>query len=94
MDSMQLLRAVMALIFTLSLIGLVAWVVQRYGRNLPRWAQAHQTGRLQVIERKMIDQKHVMVLLKCDAGEQWVLLSSHAAPQILPLCKETPCAPV
>lgn len=84
MDTPDYLRAFFALAFTLSLMGLCAWVLARYGRNLPLMLnKVSPTSRLSVIESRMIDARHRLVLVRRDNTEHLLLLASHAAPVVV-----------
>lgn len=84
MEATDYLRAALALAFTLSLMGLVAWAVGRFGRHWPVLSGASAgPPRLTVLERRMIDPRHQMVLVRRDASEHLLLLCAHAAPVVI-----------
>ena len=83
MEAEPLLRLVFALIFTLSLLGLCAWLFARFGRNLPLLNRNNPGSRLGVVEHKQIDARHHMLLLRRDNVEHLVILSANGTPQII-----------
>lgn len=83
MDSELLLRLVMAFVFTLSLLGLCAWLVARLGRNVPLLNRNNPNSRLGVIEWKPVDARHQLVLVRRDKTEHLLLLSANGHPQII-----------
>lgn len=74
MDFSTYFRFLVALVFVLALIGLLAWVARRYG--LLRGAVRPRNGerRLEVIEIAPIDAKRRLLLLRRDRTEHLVLL--------------------
>ena len=75
MDGDVILRFFMALVFTLSLIGLLYWIVRRYGPSR-LMAPAGAGNRLQVLEIRAVDARHRLVLIRRDKVEHLVLLGS------------------
>lgn len=75
MDGDVVLRFFMALVFTLSLIGLLYWIVRRYGPS-QLMAPAGAGNRLQVLEIRAVDARHRLVLIRRDKVEHLVLLGS------------------
>lgn len=70
------IRFILALIFVIALIGLLAWAARRFGvaRNAP-----HVRGkdrRLAVVEMAMLDSKHRLVLVRRDKTEHLLLLGA------------------
>lgn len=76
MEMATYLRFVAALVFVLALIGVVAWLVRRFGlagaRPLPRGNRKNR--RLVVVEMLPIDARRRAVLLRRDRVEHLVLL--------------------
>jgi flagellar protein FliO/FliZ len=70
------LRFVIALVFVLALIGVLAWAARRFGvlRGTTRLRGAGR--RLEVIEVAPIDAKRRLVLLRRDQTEHLVLLGT------------------
>ena len=70
------LRFVLALVFVLALIGLVAWLARRFGlagaAALPRGRQR----RLAVVESLAVDGKRRLVLVRRDDVEHLILLGT------------------
>jgi flagellar protein FliO/FliZ len=73
MDGDVLLRFFVALIFTLSLIGLLYWLVRRYAPSR-LLTPVGGGGRLQVIEVRALDSRRRLVLVRRDAVEHLLLL--------------------
>ena len=75
MDLSIYLRFVVALIFVLSLIGLIYWCAQRFG--LRRFlGDTIAGGRLEIIETKRINTKFQLVLIKRDTATHLLLLGT------------------
>jgi len=75
MDGDVILRFFMALVFTLSLIGLLYWIIRRYGPSR-FMAPAGAGNRLRVLEIRAVDARHRLVLIRRDEVEHLVLLGS------------------
>jgi len=75
MDGDVILRFFMALVFTLSLIGLLYWIVRRYGPSR-LLAPVGAGNRLEVLEVRAVDARHRLVLIRRDKVEHLVLLGS------------------
>ena len=68
------LRFLAALIFILSLIGLIYMLIRRFGLN--RFYGGFGGGnRIQIIESKRVDARHQLVLFKLDNTEYLILVS-------------------
>lgn len=67
------LRFVLALVFVLALIGLLAWVARRYGFGGHASGRSSRTRRLEIVETKTVDGKRRLVLLRRDDVEHLVL---------------------
>ncbi len=80
---MDYLRAVLALLFTLSLIGLVAWAVRKLSPGLQGMTGSPANSRLVLLERKILDHKHQLVLFRRDTTEHLVLLSTQGPPVVV-----------
>ncbi len=78
-----LLRLAMALVFTLSLLGLCAWLLNRFGRNVPMLNRNNPNNRLGVIEWKQIDARHQLILVRRDKAEHLLLVSSTGESQVI-----------
>lgn len=71
------LRFLLALIFTLSLIGLLWWLVRRYGSS--RLITQFRAGsRLSVQEVRQLDARHRLVLVRRDSVEHLILLGTQS----------------
>ena len=68
------IRFILALIFVLALIGLLAWAARRFGiaRNAPHVGSKNR--RLVVIETASLDSKRRLVLVRRDTTEHLLLL--------------------
>ena len=67
-------RFLLALLFILALIGVLAWAARRFGvmgRLAPTVGGAR---RLSVVEVLPLDGRHKLVLMRCDRSEHLVLL--------------------
>lgn len=83
MDSELLLRLVVAFVFTMSLLGLCAWLLAKFGRNMPLLGRNIPGSRLGVVEWKPVDARHQLVLVRRDKTEHLLLLSATGSPQII-----------
>lgn len=73
MEMETYVRFVLALVFVLALIGLLAWVARRYGfGGRPRGGNG-RGRRLDIIETRTVDGKRRLVLLRRDDVEHLVL---------------------
>ena len=73
MDGDVLLRFFMALVFTLSLIGLLYWLVRRYAPSR-LLTPGGTSNRLQVLEVRALDARRRLVLVRRDTVEHLLLL--------------------
>jgi flagellar protein FliO/FliZ len=83
MESADLLRLGFALVFTLALIGLCAFVVQHFGRKLPLLAKGGANARLSVVEWKPLDGRNQIFLIRRDDVEHLVIVSPQSAPVVV-----------
>jgi flagellar protein FliO/FliZ len=74
MEFSDYMRFVIALAFVLALIGLLSWVVKRYGAGGRAAIRLGKSRRLQIVETVSIDSRHRAVLLRRDDIEHLVLL--------------------
>jgi flagellar protein FliO/FliZ len=74
MEAMTLLRAVLALVFVLGLIGAAAWAVKRYGASRLSGLVRGKDARLKVVEVRPIDGRNKLVLVRQDEREHLLLL--------------------
>ena len=68
------LRFFVALIFTLSLIGIVYWLAKRFGLNRIT-GKVNAGDRIGILEIRQIDSRHKLVLIRRDTAEHLILLS-------------------
>ncbi len=68
-------RFLLALIFVLALIGILAWIARRYGVLKGTVRPASGERRLEVIEVAPIDSKRRLLLLRRDNTEHLILMS-------------------
>jgi len=76
MTGFEILKAVLALLFVLGLIGTLAWLLRRAG-GLPGLARSAGRGahrRLSVSESLALDTRHRLVLVRRDGHEHLLLL--------------------
>lgn len=74
MESMELLRAVLALVFVIGLIGAAAWAVRRFAPGALFSGKAKSERRLGVIESLSIDARHRLVLVRRDDRRHLLLI--------------------
>lgn len=74
MDVLDGLRAIVALVVTLALIGLAALAARRFGM-LQGALPGHAPRRMRVVERLMLDPRRSMVIVRVDSEEHVMLLS-------------------
>lgn len=79
MDAVEILKALIALLFVLALILLVAWAVRRFGIDKSWQLKAGNQRRLEVRERLVIDPKRQLVLVRHDNKEHLLLLGQNEA---------------
>lgn len=70
------LRFLLALIFVLGLIGLLTWIVRRFGLAGRLTPSRGRERRLEVVEVLALDGKHRLVLLRRDSVEHLVLMGT------------------
>lgn len=77
MDGAMLLRMLTGLLVVLGLLGLFAVALRAYGARFGLTValiNKKETSRLTIIETKMLDARHRLVLLGCDGREHLVIL--------------------
>ncbi len=72
MDQVDLLRAAVALVFVLGLIGIATWLARRL--RVPGFASTGPGRRLQIIDTLAIDPRHKVVLVRAGQAEHLLLL--------------------
>lgn len=77
MDFSTYFRFLVALIFVLALIGLIAWIARRFGFGHVTVRPRGGARRLEIIETTAIDPKRRLVLLRRDGTEHLVLLGAN-----------------
>lgn len=75
MDTVDPLRILLSLALVIALIGLSAFALRYFLRKNPGWMVQQTSGRLQVVESKMIDARRRLVLVKRDEQEHLLLLT-------------------
>lgn len=75
MDTVDPLRILFSFALVIGLIGLCAFALRTVMRKNPGWALKQNSGRLHIIESKMIDARRKIVLIKRDEQEHLLLLS-------------------
>jgi flagellar protein FliO/FliZ len=80
MDWQSLTRLVLALIFVLCLIGIVATLVKQYGHKLTTGGQG---ARLGVLEWRQLDARHRLVLVRRDNREHLLILTQNSPPLVV-----------
>lgn len=66
MGGEEILRSIIALLFVLALIILIAWLVRRFGLEKSWNLGKGGSGRLSLVERMTIDPKRQVVLIRRD----------------------------
>ena len=74
MDVLDWLRAIVALVVTLALIGLAGLAARRFGM-LQGGLPGQAPRRMRVVERLALDPRRSMVIVRVDAEEHVMLLS-------------------
>lgn len=74
MESMELLRATLALIFVIGLIGAAAWMARRFAPGVLFSGKAKGERRLGVVESFSIDARHRLVLVRRDDKNHLLLI--------------------
>jgi flagellar biosynthetic protein FliO len=67
---MGLVQAIGALVFVLALIGLVAWLMRRFGPTL----RLGRAGRLRLVETIALDSRRRLVLVRRDDTEHLLMI--------------------
>ncbi len=75
MDLSVYIRFIVALIFVLSLIGLIYWCAQRFGLRRVLGDKI-AGGRIEIIETKRINTKFQLVLIRRDTATHLILLGA------------------
>lgn len=83
MEISELLRLAFALIFTLSLLGLCAWLFARYAPRLGMMARNSPGNRLGVVEWRPLDTRHQLFLVRRDNVEHLLLLSANGHSEVV-----------
>lgn len=81
MSGIDYLQFVLALVFVLSILGLCAMAVRRYGGIGPGM-KAARLRRLQIVEMLALDQKRKLWLLRQD-GQEFLILSGPTGDLLL-----------
>ena len=76
METGDYLKFVLALVFVLGLIGVLALLVRRFGFGMSSLQKSGGQRRLQVVEMAPIDARRRLVLVKRDAVEHLILLGA------------------
>ena len=78
MDLEAYFRFVLALVFVLALIGLLAWIARRYGFGARGGSKNRFGRRVDIVETRAIDGKRRLVLLRRDDVEHLVMIGANA----------------
>ncbi len=83
MDFLYVLRAIGALMLTLALLALIAFLVRKYGLTGEIIAQKGTKRRLKLIEQLWLDAgRSRIMIIECDGIEQTILLSPNGATNL------------
>lgn len=74
MDTVDPIRFIVAFVFVLGLIGLLAMGLKRYGKAQQIFG-AQQDGRIKIIETRYLDPRRRLVLIRRDNREHLLLLA-------------------
>ncbi len=85
MNTPQILQFAAALVFTLALIGLCAFIARAFLKRLPAFSNGLKSNRsrLAVVEWRPLDGKHTLFLIKRDKVEHLIVLSPTTAPLLI-----------
>ena len=78
MDMDIYIRFVLALIFVLGLIGLIGWLIRRFGFTGRFMAKTKQKSRLGIVDIAVLDAKRRLVLIHRDQQEHLLLLGANS----------------
>ena len=76
MDWSLYLRAVLALVFVLGLIGAAAWAARRFGLGHAVARVGSKSRRLEVVESLVLDNRRRLLLIRRDNQEHLLLLGN------------------
>ena len=76
MDYTNLAQAVLALLFVLGLIGVIALIARRLGLGVPTPTLRTKNKRVTVVEVTIVDTKRRLVLIRRDDQEHLILLGA------------------
>lgn len=76
MASMDLLRALLALVFVIGLIGAAAWAARRFAPATLFAGKSKGQRRLSVVESLSIDARHRLVLVRRDDRSHLLLIGA------------------
>ncbi len=83
MDWLYVLRAIGALMLTLALLALIAFLVRKYGLMGEIIPQKGNKRRLKLIEQLWLDAgRSRIIIIECDGIEQTILLSPNGATNL------------
>ncbi len=74
MEAEKIINMLLALVFVVALMGLLALLAKKFGLNNVKGAQGK---RLKILESLAIDSKHRAVILQCDQKQHLVILSQN-----------------
>jgi len=77
MELSQYFRFVLALVFVLGLIGLLALIAKRYGLGMAQSAMTGGKKRLKLVEVMVLDAKRRAILFRRDEVEHLVILGAN-----------------
>ena len=77
MELSQYFRFVLALLFVLGLIGLLALIAKRYGLGMAQSVRTGSKKRLKLIEVMVLDAKRRAILFRRDDTEHLVILGAN-----------------
>jgi len=75
METVDTTRFILAFFFVIGLIGILAFVLKRYGSAQKIFGMKEDGGRIQVLEVRWLDPRRRVVLLRRDNVEHLLLLA-------------------
>ena len=85
MDLLSFVRAALALVVTLGLVGLAAYAGRRWGPTGLFATRRAADRRLRVIETLSLDPQRRLVLVSCDGQERLLLLGEGSTVAVRPV---------
>ena len=75
MDEIDFTRFAFAFLFVIGLIGVMGWMLKRFGSSQKVFGATDGTGRLNIVETRYLDPRRKLVLIRRDHTEHLILLA-------------------